>query len=200
MKEERKNIISYKDIKEDEYFYMPVNIDQFRYIIPSINEFNSEKMINFTTSYGTFRYFSNLLVCKNSPVLNAFDNSYNRNFIFQKIKGRYIYEPITNTIFTLDGNNITKDNRNLDDIINYNEAKEYIDFYENNPVAIQCYSDQKFYLPNENIVIEQSEELEKAIEYIVATAKDISKEEYEKLKENKEQKAKRYIKFIQNNI
>ena len=200
MKEERKNIISYKDIKEDEYFYMPVNIDQFRYISPSINKFNSEKMINFTTSYGTFRYFSNLLVCKNSPVLNAFDNSYNRNFIFQKIKGRYIYEPITNTIFTLDGNNITKDNRNLDDIINYNEAKEYIDFYENNPVAIQCYSDQKFYLPNENIVIEQSEELEKAIEYIVATAKDISKEEYEKLKENKEQKAKRYIKFIQNNI
>ena len=200
MKEERKNIISYKDIKEDEYFYMPVNIDQFRYISPSINKFNSEKMIIFTTSYGTFRYFSNLLVCKNSPVLNAFDNSYDRNFIFQKIKGRYIYEPITNTIFTLDGNNITKDNRNLDDMINYNEAKEYIDFYENNPVAIQCYSDQKFYLPNENIVIEQSEELEKAIEYIVATAKDISKEEYEKLKENKEQKAKRYIKFIQNNI
>ena len=200
MKEERENIISYKDIKEDEYFYMPVNIDQFRYISPSINKFNSEKMIIFTTSYGTFRYFSNLLVCKNSPVLNAFDNSYDRNFIFQKIKGRYIYEPITNTIFTLDGNNITKDNRNLDDMINYNEAKEYIDFYENNPVAIQCYSDQKFYLPNENIVIEQSEELEKAIEYIVATAKDISKEEYEKLKENKEQKAKRYIKFIQNNI
>ena len=197
MKEERKNIISYKDIKEDEYFYMPVNIDQFRYISPSINKFNSEKMINFTTSYGTFRYFSNLLVCKNSPVLNAFDNSYDRNFIFQKIKGRYIYEPITNTIFTLDGNNITKDNRNLDDMINYNEAKEYIDFYENNPVAIYCYSDQKFYSVNKNLVIGQSEELEKAIEYIVEKAKDISKQEYEKLKEKPS--VKKYIKFIKDN-
>jgi len=192
MKEE--NIILYNNINEDEYFYMPVNIEQFRYIIPSINEFNSEKMINFYTWYGTYRYFSNLLVCKNSPVLNAFDNSYDRNFIFQKIKGRYIYEPITKTIFTLDGNNITKDNRNLDDMINYNEAKEYIDFYENNPLAIYCYSDQKFYLPNENIVIEQSEELEKAIEYIVEKAKDISKQEYEKVKEKTS--VKTYIKFI----
>lgn len=197
MKEERKNIISYKDIKEDEYFYMPVNIDQFRYISPSINIFNSEKMINFYTWYGTYRYFSNLLVCKNSPVLKAFDNSYDRMFLFMKIKGRYIYEPITKTIFTLDGNNITKDNRNLDDIINYNEANEYIDFYENNPVAIYCYSDQKFYSVNKNLVIGQSEELEKAIEYIVEKAKDISKPEYEKLKEKPS--VKKYIKFIKDN-
>lgn len=197
MKEERNNIISYKDIKEDEYFYMPVNIDQFRYISPSINIFNSEKMIKFTTSYGTFRYFSNLLVCKNSPVLKVFDSSYNRMFLFMKIKERYIYEPITDTIFTLDGDNITKDNRNLDDIINYNEAKEYIDFYKNNPVAIYCYSDQKFYPVNKNLVIGQSEELEKAIEYIVEKAKYLSKQEYEKLKEKPS--VKKYIKFIKDN-
>lgn len=197
MKEERKNIISYKDIKEDEYFYMPVNIDQFRYISPSINKFNSEKMINFTTSYYAFRYFSKLLVRMNSPVLKAFDSSYDRMFLFMKIKGRYIYEPITNTIFTLDGNNITKDNRALDDMINYNEAKEYIDFYENNPVVIYCYNTQKFYSANKNLVIGQSEELEKAIEYIVEKAKDISKQEYEKLKEKPS--VKKYIKFIKDN-
>jgi len=197
MKEERKNIISYKDIKEDEYFYMPVNIDQFRYISPSINKFNSEKMINFTTSYYAFRYFSKLLVRMNSPVLKAFDSSYDRMFLFMKIKGRYIYEPITNTIFTLDGNNITNDNRALDDMINYNEAKEYIDFYENNPVVIYCYSTQKFYSVNKNLVIGQSEELEKAIEYIVEKAKDISKQEYEKLKEKPS--VKKYIKFIKDN-
>ena len=197
MKEERKNIISYKDIKEDEYFYMPVNIDQFRYISPSINKFNSEKMINFTTSYYAFRYFNKLLVRMNSPVLKAFDSSYDRMFLFMKIKGRYIYEPITNTIFTLDGNNITKDNRALDDMINYNEAKEYIDFYENNPVVIYCYNTQKFYSVNKNLVIGQSEELEKAIEYIVEKAKDISKQEYEKLKEKPS--VKKYIKFIKDN-
>ena len=197
MKEERKNIISYKDIKEDEYFYMPVNIDKFRYISPSINKFNSEKMINFTTSYYAFRYFSKLLVRMNSPVLKAFDSSYDRMFLFMKIKGRYIYEPITDTIFTLDGNNITKDNRALDDMINYNEAKEYIDFYENNPVVIYCYNTQKFYSVNKNLVIGQSEELEKAIEYIVEKAKDISKQEYEKLKEKPS--VKKYIKFIKDN-
>ena len=196
MKEE--NVISYKDIKEDEYFYMPVNIDQFRYISPSIKEFNSEKMINFTTSYGTFRYFNKLLVCMNSPVLKAFDSSYDRMFLFMKIKGRYIYEPITNTIFTLDGKNINTDNRDLDDMINYNEAKEYIDFYENNPVAINTYSNQPFYSvdKNNNLDLEDSEELAEAINFIVEKAKDISKQEYEKLKKPS---VKKYIKFIKDN-
>lgn len=196
MKEE--NIILYNDIKEDEFFYMPVNINQFRYILPVIKIIQNIKIIHFYAWYGIYRYFTNLLASKNSPVLKAIDSSYNRMFLFKKIKGPYILEPITNTIFTLSGNIINSENEGLDKIIMYDTAKEYIDFYENNPVAINTYSNQIFYTKDENnnLDIEDSEELEEAIEYIVEKAKDLSKREYEKLKKPS---VKEYIKFIKDN-
>ena len=197
MRKERE--ISYNEIKDGEFFYMPVNVYGFKYILPNVD--SEKNKIGFISWYKSYREFTDLLLSYNTPVKKAYNNTYNRMFLFQKIKGPFILELKTNSIFTLEGKILNTVNYlDLSNKIPYNEAKDYIDFFENNPVAIQCYSDQKFYLPNENIVIEQSEELEKAIEYIVATAKDISKEEYEKLKENKEQKAKRYIRFIQNNI
>lgn len=197
MKKERE--ISYNEIKDGEFFYMPVDVYGFKYILPNVD--SEKNKIGFISWYKSYREFTDLLLSYNTSVKKAYNNTHNRMFLFQKIKGQFIIEPNTNSIFTLEGDILNTVNYlDLSNKIPYNEAKDYIDFFENNPVAIQCYSDQKFYLPNENIVIEQSEELEKAIEYIVATAKDISKEEYEKLKDNKEQKAKRYIRFIQNNI
>ena len=197
MKKERE--ISYNEIKDGEFFYMPVDVYGFEYILPNVD--SEKNKIGFYLWCGSYREFTNLLLSYNSPVKKAYNNTYNRMFLFQKIKGPFIIEPNTNAIFTLEGDILNTVNYiDLSNKINYSEAKDYIDFFENNPVAIQCYSDQKFYLPNENIVIEQSEELIDTINYIITLAKTKTKKEYEKLKENKEQKAKRYIKFIQNNI
>ena len=193
--------ISYNEIKDGEFFYMPVDVYGFEYILPNVD--SEKNKIGFYSWCGSNREFTYLLLSYNSPVKKAFDSSYNRMFLFQKIKGPFIIEPNTNAIFTLEGGILNTVNYlDLSNKINYSEAKDHIDFFENNPVAIYCYSDQKFYSYNQDNINKttNSEELIDTINYIITLAKTKTKEEYEKLKENKEQKAKRYIKFIQNNI
>ena len=197
----KENEISYEKIKDGDLFYMPVDVYGFKYILPNVD--SEKNKVGFYSWYGSYREFTNLLLSYNSPVKKTYNNTYNRMFLFKKIKGPFIIEPNTNAIFTLEGGILNTVNYlDLSNKINYSEAKDHIDFFENNPVAIYCYSDQKFYSYNQDNINKttNSEELIDTINYIITLAKTKTKEEYEKLKENKEQKAKRYIKFIQNNI
>lgn len=199
MKEKRE--ISYNEIKDGEFFYMPVNIYDIRYILAKTDL--KKTKIGFYSWYGSYREFTNLLLSYNSPVKKAFDSSYNRIFLFQKIKGQFIIEPNTNAIFTLEGDILnTINNLGLSNKIDYSEATDHIDFFENNPVAIECDEKQKFYSYNEENKdeITNLEELIDIIDYITTLAKRETEYSYRLAKETEEQKAKRYIKFIQNNI
>ena len=199
MKKERE--ISYNEIKDGEFFYMPVNVYDIRFILANTNV--KKTKIIFYSWYGGYREFTNLLLSYNSPVKKAFDSSYNRMFLFQKIKGPFIIEPNTNAIFTLEGDILnTINNLDLNNEIDYSEAKNHMDFFENNPVAIECGEKQKFYSYNEENEdeITNLEELKDIIDYIITLAKKETEYSYILAKETEEQKAKRYIKFIQNNI